>query len=131
MPHNHAVAWLDHAEAHVMHFTRDDVEKFSAHTSEKHPHLHHKRGSVSGAHQVGDPHYFDQIAKLLDGASEILVVGPGSAKLELIRYLDKHHHAVGTKILGVETVDHPTDGQLVAHARKYFLAKDRMLGKPG
>ena len=31
------------------------------------------------------------------------------------------------KVVGVETVDHPSDGQLVAYARKYFVAKDRML----
>jgi hypothetical protein len=29
-------------------------------------------------------------------------------------------------IVGVETVDHPSDGQLVAHARHYFNAEDRM-----
>jgi len=29
--------------------------------------------------------------------------------------------------VGIETVDHPTDGQLVAYTRKYFVAKDRML----
>ena len=34
------------------------------------------------------------------------------------------------KIIGVETVDHPSDGQLVAYARKYFLAKDQLLGQP-
>ena len=32
------------------------------------------------------------------------------------------------KIIGVETVDHPTDNQLVAHARRYFRAADKMLG---
>ncbi len=31
------------------------------------------------------------------------------------------------RILGVETVDHPTDGQVVAHARSYFAARDNML----
>ena len=30
------------------------------------------------------------------------------------------------KVVGVETIDHPSDGQLVAHARKYFNAADRM-----
>jgi hypothetical protein len=30
------------------------------------------------------------------------------------------------KIVGTETVDHPTDNQLVAHARKYFRTADRM-----
>ena len=31
------------------------------------------------------------------------------------------------KVIGLETVDHPSDGQLVAYARKYFKAKDQML----
>ena len=29
-------------------------------------------------------------------------------------------------IVGVETVDHPSDAQLVAHAKKYLVAADRM-----
>jgi hypothetical protein len=29
-------------------------------------------------------------------------------------------------VAGVETVDHPSDAALVAHARKYFKAADRM-----
>ena len=29
-------------------------------------------------------------------------------------------------IAGVETVDHPSDGALVAYARKYFKIEDRM-----
>ena len=33
------------------------------------------------------------------------------------------------KVIGIETVDHPGDGQLVAYARKYFVAKDRMLAQ--
>jgi len=128
MSHYHAVVWLDHAEAHVLHFTPEEVEKFTAHAADRHPHLHHKRGSTGGGNQATDAHYFDQITKLLDGAGEVLVVGPGSAKLELVRYLDQHQHVLGSKVVGVETVDHPSDGQLVSHARKYFLAKDRMSG---
>jgi hypothetical protein len=34
-------------------------------------------------------------------------------------------------IAGVETVDHPSDGQLVAFARHYFKAEDRMLPQKG
>jgi hypothetical protein len=30
-------------------------------------------------------------------------------------------------IAGVETVDHPSDAQLVAYARKYLKAADRMM----
>ncbi len=35
-----------------------------------------------------------------------------------------HHQAV-------ETVDHPTDGQMLEHARRFFRAADRMLAQPG
>jgi hypothetical protein len=40
----------------------------------------------------------------------------------------KHDHALEPKILGVETLDHPTDGQLAAYVRHYFHEKDRMRG---
>jgi hypothetical protein len=62
----------------------------------------------------------------LEGSGEILLVGPATAKLELLRYIEKHDHALGAKIVGIETVDHPTDGQLVAYAKKYFKRVDRM-----
>ena len=59
---------------------------------------------------------------------EVLVVGPGAAKLEFIKHVHKRDHALEPKIIGVETVDHPTDGQLVDFVRRYFRAADRMLG---
>jgi hypothetical protein len=31
-----------------------------------------------------------------------------------------------TSIAGIETADHPSDGVLVAHARTYFKAADKM-----
>lgn len=129
MSRYHAVVWIDHTEAHVMHISKDEVEKFTAHSSDKHPHLHHKRGSIGSGHRGEDADYFAEVIRLLDGAHEILVVGPGSAKLELVKYAHKHHATVADRILGVETADHPTDGQVVAHAKEYFIAKDAMLGR--
>ena len=67
------------------------------------------------------------ITEALRGAQEILVVGPAQAKLQLIKHIHARAADMVKNIVGVETVDHPTDGQLVAYARKYFVAKDRML----
>ena len=128
MSHYHAVVWLDHAEARVFHFTPDAVERAHAHTAEAKPHLHHKRGSVGAGHLAEDRTYLDSVVRLLDGAREILVVGPGNAKLAFIKHVHRHHHEVEPRIVGVETVDHPSDGQLVDYARRYFVAKDRMIG---
>jgi hypothetical protein len=48
--------------------------------------------------------------------------------MELIKHANQHDPAIAKQIVGVETVDHPSDGQLLAFAKKYFLAKDRMIG---
>ena len=71
-------------------------------------------------------HFYGDVVRALEGAEEILIVGPAKAKLELIKYVHKHHAGLEPKIIGVETVDHPSDGQLVAYARRYFHAADRM-----
>ena len=128
MSHHHAVVWLDHAEAHVMHISPDDVEKSVVHPANPHAHLHAKRGNVGSGRQAEDKGYYHAIVEALSGAQEILVVGPAQAKLQLIKHMHAHDHAIADKVVGVETVDHPTDGQLVAYARKYFDVKDRMLG---
>ena len=127
MSHYHAVIWLDHSEAHVFHFTPEEVQKLTAQSTNPRPHQHHKRGTIGSGHAPEDRAYFDHIAGLLKGAQEILVVGPGQAKLDLVKYVHKHQHDLVSRIIGVETVDHPTDGQVVAYARKYFVAKDRMI----
>ena len=63
--------------------------------------------------------------------AEILVLGPGSAKLELIKWVHEHEKRLVSKIIGVETADHPHDRQIVAHARVAFDKHDRMMGNVG
>lgn len=127
MSHYHAVVWLDHSEAHVMHITADDVEKSVVQTAKPHAHLHAKSGTVGAGRQAEDSAYYHAVVEALMGSKEILVVGPGQAKLQLIKHIHSHDHDMADKVVGVETVDHPSDGQLIAYARKYFVAKDRML----
>ena len=127
MSHYHAVVWLDHSEAHVMHITADDVEKSVIHPSKTHHHLHAKSGATGAGRLAEDKDYYQAIMVALKGAQEILVVGPAQAKLQLIKHIHVHDQALGDKVVGVETVDHPSDAQLVVYARKYFVAKDRML----
>jgi uncharacterized protein YbcI len=49
-----------------------------------------------------------------------------NAKTELVKHIHNHDPKLMNVIVGVETVDHPSDAQLVAYARKYFNATDRM-----
>jgi stalled ribosome rescue protein Dom34 len=127
MSHFHAVVWLDHAEAHVQHFTREDVEQKLVH-GKPHRHLHQKRGATTNGHAAEDQAYYGKVAEALAGAEEILVVGPANAKTEFVKHLQAHLPVMAKKVVAVETVDHPTDGQVLAYARKHFRAIDRMRG---
>ncbi|MDQ9170754.1 translational machinery protein [Oxalobacteraceae bacterium R-40] len=121
MPFNHVVVWIDHSKAHVLHFNPTVVEAEMLKA-------HHTRHHLStGEHlDVETRHYFDDIAAALKDVPEILVVGPGQEKLLFTKYLKQHHPLVSQNILGIETVDHPTDGQLLAYARKFFRKADLM-----
>ena len=124
MPTHHAVVWLDHKEAKLFHVDAATLDRAELHVAH---HLHHsgKTGGPAETHRkaAADHPFFDEISKHLGGALTILVVGPASAKTELVAYLQEHHKDVASKVVGVEVADHPTDAQIVAHAKKYFNAK--------
>ena len=63
----------------------------------------------------------------LSDAGSVLITGPANAKTELVEFIRLHDPKLAKVIAGVETVDHPTDAQLVAYARKYLKAADRMV----
>lgn len=128
MSHFHAVVWIDHAQAHVMHVSPDDVETSIVRPNKPHQHLHAHAGTLGSGRAPEDQAYYHQVVEALAGAREILVVGPAQAKLQLIKHIHTHDPAMADRVIGVETVDHPTDGQVVAYARKYFHARDQMLG---
>ncbi len=121
MSFNHAVVWLDQTEAHVIHFSRNAAESEVVKTTSQHK----KDGVVSNNRAVEGTEYFDEVAATLLSSKEILIVGPGQEKLGFMKHLTKSHAETADKVVSVETVDHPNDGQLLEYARKYF-AKDDM-----
>lgn len=123
---SHAVVWIDHQEAHIIQFNADASESEIIKTKSKHTHLHQKSGILGSGHISADESYLHEVIHAVSDAGEILVVGPGTAKLELLKHAHKHDAKISEKIIGVETVDHPTDGQLLAFAKKYFIKVDNL-----
>ena len=121
MSFNHAVVWLDQTEAHVIHFTRDAAESEVIKTTSQHK----KAGVVTNNRAEEDTTYMNEVATALTEAKQILLVGPGQEKLSFMRHLTSHHAATADKVISVETVDHPNDGELLSYARKYFV-KDNL-----
>jgi len=130
MPFRHAVVWLDHSEAHVLHFSDEASEAEKIRARSKHQLQHHKSGARGGGHAPEDHAFYDEVTHALADAAEILVTGPSSAKLGLMKHMLAHDPAVAARVVGIESSDHPTDGQLLAYARHYFVKVDRMRGDP-
>ena len=125
--HYHAIVWIDHHEARVFHFNREEVDKLVLHPHNPTRHIHHKANSIGSGHAAEDQEFFRQVTAAIADAGAILITGPANAKTELVKHIHKHQPALMTSIAGIETADHPTDGVLVAHARSYFKAADKMM----
>jgi stalled ribosome rescue protein Dom34 len=130
----HAVVWIDHKEARVFHVQPETAGHVQPETidettirSPRHLiHRHPKGRGEAKEHPEDATRFFHEIVRLLDGIDAILIVGPSSAKLEFLRYIQDHDQKLHAKVVGVETVDHPTDREIVAYARRYFRGSDRM-----
>jgi stalled ribosome rescue protein Dom34 len=123
----HAAVWIDHSEAKIFYV---DAATFNE-TTVRAPHHHVRRHEVATAeknHPADEQHFYHDVVAALRGAEEILVLGPSTAKLGFIKHVHKREAELEPRIVGVETVDHPTDGQLVAFVRRYFHAIDRLQG---
>lgn len=125
--HFHAVVWIDHREARVFHFSPTELDKLVLHPHNPTRHIHHKANSIGSGHATEDQTFLHHVAEAISGAGAVLITGPGNAKTALLHHIKEHDPAIAKIVTGVETVDHPTDGELVAHARKYFKVEDRML----
>jgi hypothetical protein len=126
MSHSHAIVWMDSKEARIFRFNAADVE--SEHIKAHNPfrQVHHKAGVIGSGHMSLDASFFKHIEEALQGTSEWLLVGPSAAKEELLKHVDRHLPSLRASLVGTDTMDHPTDGELLDHARRAFKAIDRM-----
>ena len=119
----HAVVWIDHQAAQLLQFEAEHVEarKVKAHTR-------YTRQHGSGVRTEHE--FFGEVCDALAGVREVLIAGSHTAQADFRHYVEKHRSSVGKQIVGWETVDHPTERQLIAFARKYFLKHDAAKAKP-
>jgi len=115
----HACVWIDQREAKIFELSATDVA--ASHVSDGKPH-HHLHSKDEHAHQE----MLADVAARLKPAKAILIVGPGQAKTAFKHYLDAHNPDIAKNVWDVQASDHPTDAQVVAAARSWFHAQDRM-----
>jgi hypothetical protein len=109
--HFHAIVWIDHSQARIFHIGLSGEDEIVLHPHLPTRHLHHKANTIGSGHAAPDLKFLAQVMDAVRDAGQILIIGPSTAKTEL---------AKAGRIVAVEAADHPTDGEIVAYARRYF-----------
>ena len=124
MPFQHMVLWIDHHEARLFGLKPDQVQKLKV-RNDRH-HFHKDHDSLGSRHER-DRIYFTAVANALGQCPEILLLGPGPARNELVSWFEAHRPQQLKHILGNEACGDAGDEELVEKGRRFFRAADRML----
>ena len=119
----HAVAFVDHQSAQVMQFGSEHMVE-----SKIHSHAHYTRQHGSAVRSEHE--FFAEVCKALEGIAEVLVAGGHKGLADFRHYVERHSPSTAKRITGYEVVDHPSEKELVALARKHFVKYDQMVGTP-
>ncbi len=132
----HIAVLIDHREARIFD-VRADPSRHHHEAQEttvvapQHTIHRHQRGHDGEGHEHPEDatHFFQAVRRQIADADNLLVLGPSSAKHELVAYLETHDSSLARKVIGIEAVDHPTDRQVIALASNAFLKFDRLEGR--
>ena len=119
----HAVVWTDHHSAQVLQFDAEHVQAQKVRARSHHTAQH--GSTVRTQHE-----FFGELCDTIAGIPEVLLTGSRTALADFRHYVEKHRPALAPLIVGWETVDQPTERQLVAFARRYFVRHDQVAGLP-
>jgi len=119
--------WIDHRKAVIVVVTEEgeDVKEIAS-DMEKHVRFSGGPGTDDGsAEDMRDRRfeshlnaYYDRVVAAIRGADSIQIFGPGEAKGELRRRLERE--GLLGNVLALETVDKMTDRQIAAKVRERF-----------
>lgn len=111
------VVWIDSEHAKVFKISASGIEKKTM----KHHSVDNKSSHHDEHKHNAEEHFFHSVADTIGKVEELLVFGSGLAKTHFKAHLEKHHHKELAKhLVGVETLDHLSDNQILEAARKFF-----------
>ena len=120
--------WIDHQKAVIVFVTGAEEEIKLIHSDIEEQRIE-EQGRQNGRSIPSDDirlrvltehlnNYYETVISCIRDAESILLFGPGEAKGELKKCLEKDN--LGERIVGVETADKMTDQQIVAKVKNHF-----------
>ena len=104
----HAAVWLNAEEARIFRFGEAGVEKLLV--------------NADGSGRMPDDHgYFEAILAELTEVEDWMIAGPQGARQDFEKYVRVGHaEELARKLVAVETMDEPHEGELLRHAKRHF-----------
>jgi stalled ribosome rescue protein Dom34 len=117
--------WIDHNKAVIVSASADGVTTKTLESDVRaHPHYSGQQNG-GGEKKYEERHgqhldrYYDEVIRQLRDPDELLIVGPGEAKLELKERL-RRSKAHSERTISIETTDTLTDPEIVAKVKEHF-----------
>jgi hypothetical protein len=115
VPSSRMVVVIDHHAAHLFHVRAGSrpedeiaVKPYDPHGFHRHL-IHRKEAHYQGDRVPEETTFYEEVAKGLVPANEIILVGHGTGKSSavdaLVEYLKSHHPDIARRVKAVETVD--------------------------
>ncbi len=121
--------WIDHRKAVIVSVTDNGEETYQIQSDmEKHVRYSAAAQEDSAEDQRDNRftghlnEYYDHVVSRIRDAESILIFGPGEAKTELEKRLERE--SLSGRVVGVETVDKMTDRQIAARVREHFSERN-------
>jgi hypothetical protein len=120
--------WIDHRKAVIVIVTdKGEETKIIESSMEKHVRFSGGSSEPGQAEDVRDRQfnnhlniYYDDVIAFIGDAKSILIFGPGEAKGELKKRIEREE--LKERIVNIETADKMTDHQIMARVRDHFHA---------
>jgi stalled ribosome rescue protein Dom34 len=119
------VLFINQSEARIFRLKPEGTESETLHPHG--PQHHAETQGRNHSKKEGDAeHFYHQVAEHLSKqpSDRWLVVGPGLAKKHFQSHVESHHKNSAKKIVGVETMDKSTDGEIIKFAHDFFKKWD-------
>ncbi len=124
--------WIDHREAVIVTLQdqAQDIQRIESKVEQRVRYSGASESNQGPAHNDGSEdkrdrrieghldHFYDEVITHLTDATAVLIMGPGEAKNEFHKHLEKTNPLM--KIVNVEAADKMSDEQIVAKVRRNF-----------